>query len=89
MGVPVISLQGRPHASRVGADILQAIGRTDLIAATEDEYIDIVMRLVHAGPRGTRAREALRNQFLTSPLCDAARLVRNLERAYEEALPHD
>src|SRR5262249_1598679 len=38
MGVPVVSLRGDRHASRVGASLLTAVGLTSLIAETPQDY---------------------------------------------------
>lgn len=40
MGVPVISLLGELHHSRIGADILRIAGLDSLIAVDVDDYID-------------------------------------------------
>ena len=45
MGVPVITLAGESHASRVGASLLSNIGLPDLIADTQDRYVDIAVGL--------------------------------------------
>ena len=45
MGVPLVTLRGDRHASRVGASVLTAIGLERLIAATADQYIAIATGL--------------------------------------------
>jgi len=82
MGVPVVTLAGDRHAARVGASILTHLGRTDLIAETQDAYVKRAAELV-----GQRAdRVALRAAFEASPLIDGARLARELEAAYRALL---
>src|SRR6185436_1557077 len=41
MGVPVVALAGRHHASRVGASLLHAVGLPGLVADSPDEYVRI------------------------------------------------
>lgn len=84
MGVPVITLAGGTHASRVGASLLTNAGLPELIAGSPDEYVRIAKTL--AGDRGRLAglRAGLRNRVSGGPLTDAKRFVVNLERAYRE-----
>src|SRR5262249_20155817 len=48
MGVPVVSLCGRTHASRMGASILAAAGLDDLIARTPEDYVRIATELAQS-----------------------------------------
>ena len=45
MGVPVVTLNGLRQSERVGASILTHLGVTETIAATEDEFVAIAVRL--------------------------------------------
>lgn len=71
MGVPVVSLRGDQHMSRVGASLMQAVGRPEWVAHSENEYVQTAVQLAAAagrpGERG-RLREAMRR----STLCDHA-----------------
>jgi protein O-GlcNAc transferase len=82
MGVPVISLEGNTHASRVGASLLSHIGIPDLIAKAADEYVAIAVNLADDTQRLQRLRVNLRDMMMHSPLTDAKRFVINLENAY-------
>jgi len=71
MGVPVVTLAGDRHVSRVGASLLSAIGRPDWVAASDEDYVRIAVQLARrdgATPRGVALREAMR----ASPLFDHA-----------------
>ena len=82
MGVPVVTLAGRVHAARVGASLLTAVGRPDLIADSEAAYIALAAALA-ADPASLAARRAAqRAEFLASPLCDAPAHTRRLEAAF-------
>lgn len=45
MGVPVVTLLGDRHASRVGGSILTRLDMEYIIARSEDEYVEIAVRL--------------------------------------------
>ena len=45
MGVPVVTLSGFRQSERVGTSILTHLGVTETIAATEDEFVAIAVRL--------------------------------------------
>jgi predicted O-linked N-acetylglucosamine transferase (SPINDLY family) len=84
MGVPVIALAGKTHVSRVGVSQLTNIGLTELIAADADSYVDIAVALANDLPRLAQLRGGLRARMKASPLMDAPRFTRNLERAFQE-----
>lgn len=72
MGVPVVTLLGDRHASRVGASLLTAIGRPEWIAHDEAEYVQIAARLSAAVAGIRSGRPALREAMRRSPLLDHA-----------------
>jgi predicted O-linked N-acetylglucosamine transferase (SPINDLY family) len=82
MGVPVVSLAGDAHVSRVGASLLGAVGLDELVAHNQQEFIDIAVRLAQDRQRLTPLRAELRPRLQASPLMDAASLARALEAVY-------
>jgi predicted O-linked N-acetylglucosamine transferase (SPINDLY family) len=82
MGVPVVTLAGKSHASRVGASLLSAVGLPDLIARTPEEYVSIAVRLAGDLPRLAELRRTLRGRIRASPLMDGPIFARNIEAAY-------
>jgi predicted O-linked N-acetylglucosamine transferase (SPINDLY family) len=70
MGVPVVTLVGNLHASRVGLSLLSAIGLKDLAADTADEFIRIAASLAGDSRRLHQLRTGLRHTMTASPLCD-------------------
>lgn len=92
MGVPVVTLVGDSHVSRVGLSLLHAVGPgvaggvDDLLAHDADEYVSRAIAL--AGNRGRLAdlHRTLGPALLASPLCDATSLARALEDAYASML---
>jgi protein O-GlcNAc transferase len=82
LGVPFITLAGRPSVGRIGAAYLTALGRPEWIASTEDEYVAKAVALAQDPSRLTASRAALRAQMEASPLTDEVRFADSLERAY-------
>lgn len=84
MGVPVVTLDGRNVVSRGGVSILSVLGLKELIAQTEDQYLDIALSLAGDRERLARLRDGLRRRMAQSPLMDEKRFTRDLEAAYRE-----
>lgn len=82
MGVPVVTLAGSTHVSRVGVSLLHSVGLDDLIAGTPEEYIDKAVNLANNRRRLVDLRENLRMMLACSPLMDAAGVTREVEEAY-------
>ncbi|MBI5723920.1 MAG: tetratricopeptide repeat protein [Planctomycetes bacterium] len=82
MGVPVVTLSGYHHASRVGASLLTHIGVPEWIARSEDEYAAKAVALAADLPSIARLHGTLRNRLASSPLCDS----RTFTKKYEYAL---
>lgn len=82
MGVPVVTLAGTTHVSRVGVSLLHAVGLDDLIAATAQEYIAKTVALAGDPHRLTFLRENLRAQMARSPLMDAQGVTQEVEEAF-------
>ena len=83
MGVPLICLEGRTHAGRVGVSLLNQVGLPDLIVPTTEEYIDMAIRLANTPDKLDRFRDTLRQQLVSSPLYNGALLADNLEDAFK------
>jgi predicted O-linked N-acetylglucosamine transferase (SPINDLY family) len=82
MGVPVVTLAGRTHLSRVGVSVLRRIALDELIAATPEEYVQKAVALARDPGRLRELRAGLRERMRVSPLLDAAGFARALEAAY-------
>lgn len=81
MGVPVVTLAGNTHRSRVGVSLLSCVGVPELIAGSEEEYVDLAVSLAHDRARIAEYHETLRSRMLASPLLDAPRFARGFEEA--------
>ncbi len=80
MGVPVITLEGNTHVSRVGFSQLSNLGMPELIAHSNKEYLAIANRLATDWVKLDGIRQGLRTRMENSPLTDALLLTRNLEK---------
>jgi predicted O-linked N-acetylglucosamine transferase (SPINDLY family) len=82
MGVPVVTLAGNTHVSRVGAGLLMRAGLGDFVASDVAEYIRIAVRTASDLPALAALRKGLRRRVKASTLVDGARLAREVEAAY-------
>jgi len=76
MGVPVVTLVGRTHASRVGLSLLSAAGFGQWAAADEDSFARIASELAKDRGRLSELRSRLRASIAESPLCDGTGFAR-------------
>ncbi len=86
MGVPVVSLAGPTHVSRVGMDILTCVGLSDLAAASSASYLMIAKRLASSLEGLSEIRTQARARLSESPLLDAERFAKAVESALERML---
>ena len=84
MGVPVVSLSGATHASRMGRSILHAAGLGELACASEEACVRLACGLAADGARLAATRRSLRERLRRSALMDATTFTRGLEAAYRE-----
>jgi protein O-GlcNAc transferase len=85
MGVPVVTLAGKMHVSRVGISLLSSLGLGDeLVAQTPEHYVRIAVELAGDLPRLAKLRAGLRERMKQSPLTDGHGMARELEKTYRE-----
>ncbi len=83
MGVPVITLAGDRHASRVGAALLARLGLSEWVAYSPDEFVANAVRLAGDRTELARLRATLRARMAASELCDGAAMGRQLGAAFD------
>lgn len=83
-GVPVITLAGTTHVSRVGLSFLTSLNLPEFVAYSADEYVDIAVRLADDKVRLCSLRDGVRYLMAASPLMDAVGFTKTLENGYEE-----
>jgi predicted O-linked N-acetylglucosamine transferase (SPINDLY family) len=84
MGVPVLTLAGKAHVSRVGVSLLTRVGLSELMAPTPADYVKIAAELAQDVSRRRQIAGGLRDRMRASPLTDARGFVANLESAYRQ-----
>ena len=84
MGMPFVTLAGRPSVGRLGASILEGLGRPEWIAYSEEEYIQKVLDLASDVPRLARMRSMQREEMKQSLLMDEPAFARSVEKAYRQ-----
>ena len=84
MGVPVISLVGQCHVSRVGLSILNSVGLEFFAASTSEEYVARAVALAAKPNALVEIRDSMRRRMLAGKLCDAKGFTRSLEEAYRK-----
>ena len=82
LGVPVVTLAGDRLLGRYGATLLDAVGLGDLVAETEDAYVEIAVKLAGNRARLADLRATLGDRFMASPVCNAESYARSIEGAY-------
>jgi predicted O-linked N-acetylglucosamine transferase (SPINDLY family) len=74
---------GSALPGRVGASLLRAVGLTDLVTATLDEYEALALKLATDRSLHGHVKATLARNRTSYPLFDTARFTRNLESAFE------
>jgi predicted O-linked N-acetylglucosamine transferase (SPINDLY family) len=82
MGLPILTLPGRTHASRVTASLLHRVGLDDWVAQSEDDFLRIGALAAQNPTILRELRKELPQRFRESPLGDGPGMARDLEDAY-------
>jgi protein O-GlcNAc transferase len=82
MGVPVVTLKGDRHASRVGASILTELGHTEWIADTHLSYKEIAVKLAGDITDLNKIRSNLRSNLKNSSFGRPDEFVTKVEDTY-------
>ena len=84
MGVPVVTLIGETHVSRVGASILSRIGQPQWIASSKNQYIAIARQLARELSALKTLRASLRSAMASCSLLDVKAITSDLEHAFRK-----
>jgi predicted O-linked N-acetylglucosamine transferase (SPINDLY family) len=82
MGIPFVTLAGRPSVGCLGSSILTGVGHPQWIANTEHDYVEKAAALASDLPRLAALRAGLRTQMQQSLLMNEAAFAREVEAAY-------
>lgn len=84
MGVPVVTLVGKNHVSRMGYSTLKNLDYQECIAFTKEEYIEKACRLAGDISSLANMRKNMRSRLLNSHLCDGKQFTELLEKEYRK-----
>jgi protein O-GlcNAc transferase len=82
MGIPVVSLAGANSWQRAGASILANAGLPEMIAESDEHYLDIAAGLAENRTRRRDLRHGLRAMMRDSAVCDEDGVIADIEAAY-------
>ena len=85
MGVPVLTRAGRTHTSRMGASILNSIGKTAWVCADDEAYVAAAVQLADDRAGLAHWRSHARGWLATTPLFDEAGFTRCFESVLLQA----
>lgn len=86
MGVPVVTLYGDTHQSRVGLSLLRQCGLDELAAASSEEYVQKSVALASDRQRLQKFHSELRPILSSSSLVDGEGFCNRLESAYRSMM---
>ena len=81
-GVPLVARLGDTFASRVSASLLDAAGLPELVARSDEEYLDLAGTLARDPERCRAIGKQLDHARTTAPLFDTRRFSRDLGRLF-------
>ena len=84
MGVPIVSLVGKCHVSRVGLSILTRLGLGFFAASTQKEYVAKATALAANLPALAQIRRSMRARMARSGFCHAKSFASRFEAAYRQ-----
>ncbi|MEH3116125.1 MAG: tetratricopeptide repeat protein [Methylorubrum populi] len=82
MGVPLIALEGSHAVARGGVAVLTAVGLTEFVAETREDYVARAVALARDPDRLRAMRAGLRERVFASPLMDHPRLAADVGEAF-------
>lgn len=84
MGVPALTLAGRPPLGRIGTSLMMNLDLPDWVAQSEDDYIAKARALGGDFQALAGLRAGMRERMRNSPVMDGAGFARGVEAAYRE-----
>jgi predicted O-linked N-acetylglucosamine transferase (SPINDLY family) len=84
MGVPVVTLVGENHVSRMGLSLLSAVSLTECVADTLENYVHICVKLAKDVNHLQQLRATMRDRMQSSSLLDASTFTHQLEIRYQQ-----
>ena len=88
MGVPVVTLAGSRHVSRVTASQLGSLDLSSLVATSAEQYVNIAVDMALNPEKLTAIHRNLRERMQKSALMDYQGFTRQLEQKYRDIWKH-
>jgi protein O-GlcNAc transferase len=85
MGVPIVTRIGATSVGRAGLSQLFHLNLVDLAAESDAAFVESAVALARDVPRLSALRRTLRTRMQRSPLMNASRFAKNVERAFRRA----
>jgi predicted O-linked N-acetylglucosamine transferase (SPINDLY family) len=85
MGVPVATVAGDRSIARGGVSLLSAVGLTEWIAASRDDFVEMVRTRTQDPEKMANLRATLPATMRASALMDGWRFARDLETVFQAA----
>lgn len=82
MGLPILTLPGQTHSSRVTSSLLHRVGLEQWAAQSEEEFLKIGAMAAQNPTMLKEIRKELQQRFRASPLGDGPGMARDLEQAF-------
>ena len=82
MGLPLVTCAGEAFASRMAGSLLQALGLTELITTSLQDYEVLALQLARDPARLASIKQTLASHRDTAALFDTGRFTRHLEAAF-------
>jgi len=84
-GLPIVTKPGQGFPARVAASLLGAIGLSELITQSTEEYERLALDLAQNPEKLRKIKIKLRENRNSTPLFDTQNFTRNIEDAYRQA----
>ena len=84
MNVPVVTMAGTTHISRVGASLLTNMGLPQLVTHTEEEFVNVASGYAKNRDSLVELRKGLRARLQNSRVMDGKQFARDFEAALRQ-----
>ena len=84
-GLPLVTKLGHGFAARVAAGLLNAVGLSELVATSVEDYERLALELAENPQKLAALKTLLRERKARAPLFDSEGFTRHLEDAYRQA----
>lgn len=84
LGTPLLALEGRTWASRIGSGILRTIGEDSLVATSVEDYIARAVDFAENPEKLSALRGRIHEGFMATGMTDPVGLTRDVEAAFRD-----